>query len=93
MKKRSKIILAIVIGFVMAMIIMSVAIYFGYTTAYDTNVNLWTVKIVGIPIYDLSISGDAYIGSPKGIYMGLFCGICMCLAVVIQVIIDKIRRK
>lgn len=54
MKKKIKILIALIVGFALAMLLMSVAIYFGYTNAYSTDVNTLTVKILGIPIYELT---------------------------------------
>lgn len=59
MKKKIKIIVALVIGFAVAMILMSVVIYFGYINAYSTSVDTLTVKILGIPL--LSAEKTPYI--------------------------------
>ena len=81
MKKKIKILIALIVGFALAMLLMSVAIYFGYTNAYSTDVNTLTVKILGIPIYELTKSGTEYIGKSIGVYMGAVCGICMAISV------------
>ena len=70
MKKKVKILIALIVGFALAMLLMSVAIYFGFTNAYSANVNALTVKILGMPIYELTKSGTEYIGKSIGIYMG-----------------------
>ena len=57
MKMKNRILIAFIIGFVIAMLLMSVKIYFGFTNAYSTNINVLTVKILGIPIYELTKSG------------------------------------
>lgn len=93
MSKKAKIILALVIGFAAAMILMSVFIYFGYSSAYSTDAEQYTVKILGISIYELTRSGDKYIGSPVGPNMGIICGICMAVSFAAEEIIYKIRRK
>ena len=93
MKRKTKIILALIIGFVVAMISMSIAIYFGYASAYKHMQDTVTVKALGIPIYELKKSGADYIGTSKGMYMGLFCGIFMALGVVIEMITEKVRKK
>ena len=88
-----RIIIALAIGFVIAMLLMSVKIYFGFTNAYSTNVNALTVKILGIPIYELTKSGTEYFGKSRGIYMGAVCGICMTLSVIIEEILFKVKQK
>jgi len=93
MKRKTKIILALIIGFVVAMIAMSIAIYFGYASAYKHMQDSVTVKALGIPIYELKKSGTDYVGTSKGIFMGLFCGIFMALGVVIEMIIEKVRKN
>ena len=85
MKRKTKIILALIIGFVFAMVVMTIAIYFGYVSV--------TVKALGIPIYELKKRGTDYIGISKGMFMGLFCGIFMVLAVAIEIIVEKIKKK
>lgn len=57
MKMINRILIALAVGFVIAMLLMSVKIYFGFTNAYSTNINVLTVKILGIPIYELTKSG------------------------------------
>lgn len=93
MKKKTKIILALVIGFGVAMLIMTIAIFIGYTKAYNTGVETSLVKIIGIPIYQLTRSGSEYIGESKGSFMGIVCGICMVLSVTMEEIIVRIRKK
>ena len=93
MKKKIKILIALIVGFVLAMLLMSVAIYFGFTNAYSTNVNALTVKILGIPIYELTKSGTEYIGKSIGTYMGAVCGIFMALSVIAEELISKARHK
>jgi len=73
--------------------LMSVAIYFGYTNAYSTDVNTLTVKILGIPIYELTKSGTEYIGKSIEVYMGAVCGICMAISVIAEELISKARHK
>ncbi len=93
MKKKMKIIAALIIGFVVAMILMSVVIYFSYVNAYSTNIDTLTVKILGMPIYELTKSGTKYIGTTIGIYMGVVCGICMLLSVIIEELISRVKHK
>ncbi len=93
MKKKIKILIALVVGFAFAMLLMGVAIYFGFTNAYSTNVNTLTVKILGIPIYELTKSGTEYFGKSIAIYMGAVCGICMTLSVMIEELVSKASHK
>ena len=93
MKMKNRILIALAVGFVIAMLLMSVKIYFGFTNAYSTNINVLTVKILGIPIYELTKSGSEYFGKSRGIYMGAVCGLCMILSVIIEEIFVKVRQK
>ena len=70
MKMINRILIALAVGFIIAMLLMSVKIYFGFTNAYSTNINVLTVKILGIPIYELTKSGTEYFGKSIGIHMG-----------------------
>lgn len=93
MKKMRKIILALIIGFVAAVIIMAVAIYFGYSKAYSLNSEFFTVRIIGIPIYQLSKIDAEYFGTSNGIFMGAFCGVCMIISMVVEEIISGFRSR
>ena len=93
MKKKNRLLCALGAGFVAAMIIMSVLIYMGYTQAYSGDVDTLTVKMLGLPIYELTKAGTAYTGEAQGIYMGAVCGICMAAAVAIQKIAEGLRSK
>ena len=90
MKMKNRILIALAVGFVIAMLLMSVKIYFGFTNAYSTNINVLTVKILGIPIYELTKSGSEYFGKSIGTHMGAICGICMALSVIIRTLTPKI---
>ena len=80
----------LVIGFVVAIILMSVAIYFGDINVYSTSVDTLPVKIFGIPIYELTKSGTKYIGKTIEIYMGVVCGIF--LSAIAEELISRISR-
>lgn len=93
MKRKAKIILALVIGFIVAMLIMAIAIFFGYTKAYSTNAETLLVRLAGIPIYQLTKNGSEYIGESKSVLMGSVCGFCMALSVAMEEIIGRIRKR
>ena len=93
MKMLNRILIALAVGFVIAMLLMSVKIYFGFTNAYSTNINVLTVKILGIPIYELTKSGSEYFGKSIETHMRTICGICMALSVIIEEIFFKVRQK
>ena len=93
MKMKNRTLIALAVGFVIAMLLMSVKIYFGFTNAYSTNINVLTVKILGISIYELTKSGSEYLGKSIGIHMGAVCGLCMTLSVIIEEIFFKVRQK
>lgn len=93
MNKKIKIIIALVLGFIIAMILMGICIYFGYTKAYSTKVNALTVKIFKIPIYRIIKDESKYVGKSLGINMGIFCGIFMIISIFIEEIISHIKHK
>ena len=93
MKMKNRILIALAVGLIIAMLLMSVKIYFGFTNAYSTNINVLTVKILGIPIHELTKSGSEYFGKSIGTHMGAICGICMALSVIIEEIFFKVRQK
>lgn len=93
MKKRTKILIALIVGLAIAMLLMGISIYFGFINAYSTGVNALTVNMLGIPIYELTKVGTEYVGNPIGIYMGAVCGICMVLSVIAEEFISKARSK
>lgn len=61
MKKKIKLLLTLIVGLAVAMLIMGIFIYFGYRKVYETDVELFTVKILGLPIYQLTKIGGAYV--------------------------------
>lgn len=80
----------LIIGFVIAMILMSAAIYFGYSNAYRLDVEQYTVKLLGISIYELTKTGTEYAGAAIGKHMGLICGIFMTLSFTIDMVVRKL---
>lgn len=94
MKKVVKIAIALAIGFAIGIILIAVAIYYGYADAYSTGVGQLTVKILGMPIYELTKTGTEYAGSPApGIYKGAVCGTCMLASLAVEEIISRVRGK
>ena len=75
MKKILKIAVPILTGLLIATVVMTVIISFGYTEAYASNVDTLTVKMVGIPIYELAKTGAEYTGTALGPNMGIISGI------------------
>jgi len=93
MNKKIKIIIALILGFVIAIIWMGIAIYFAYCQAYSTNIGALTVRVFGIPIYELTRTGTFYVGKAVGKYMGVLCLIFMVIGVFVEEIISKIKSK
>ena len=83
----------LVIEFVVAIILMSVAIYFGDINVYSTSVDTLPVKIFGIPIYERTKAGTKYIGKTIEIYMGVVCGICMFFSAIAEELISRVKHK
>lgn len=90
MNKKIKIIVALISRFVIAMILMGLTIYFAYCQAYSTNIGALTVRVFGIPIYELTRTGTSYIGKS---YMGVLCLIFMLIGLLVEEIISKIKSK
>lgn len=90
MKRAFIIILSLVIGFVIAMILMSIFIYFGYSSAYNTGVEQYTVKLFGISIYKLTRFETEYLGEAIGPNMGIICVICMAVSFVTEELIRRL---
>lgn len=89
---KKKILIELLFGFIFAMLLMSIVIYFAYTEAYSTNIDTLTVKILGIPIYKLTKSGTEYIGKSIGIYMGLVCAIFLALSTIAGNLLSKAKK-
>ena len=87
------IVIAAGIGFAVAMAVMAVAIYFGYTDAYASEVDSMQVKLLGLPIYDLLKTGDSYAGSSVGQNMGIVCLIFIAIAICVERIIVRIKAR
>ena len=92
MKNFLKTLVTILTGILIAMALMSIAIYFGYTEAYATNVEKLTVKMIGIPIFKLMKTGTEYTGTQMGPNMGIICGIFIVLSFCVRGIIKAIKK-
>lgn len=75
---------AVAIGFAGAMIVMAVAIYFGYVAAYAAGGINRSVCLLGLEIYHLTAQGNKYIGTARGLAMGAICGLGIALALLIE---------
>ena len=92
-KNSKTIIIAIIVGFAVAMLAMAVTIYFGYAKAYNSNVNDMNVSLFGIDIYTLVRNGKKYNGSSIGQNMGIICVIFIVGAICVERLITKVKSK
>lgn len=93
MKSGLRIVIALAIGFGVAMLLMAIAIYFGYLKAYAGGGDTYPVKLIGITIYHLTLDNGEYVGTSAGPNMGAFSGICMGIAVILEELIHKARGR
>lgn len=93
MKAVTRIMIFLGIGFVFAMVSMSIAIYFGYSKAYNHEVNCTSVKLLGLKIYQLVKHGNKYNGKSIGTNMGIICMIYMLAVVSIEEVLRKILSR
>ena len=93
MKRFKHLFTAGIIGFVVAMVVMSIAIFFGYTDAYETSVDSMYVKILGVPVFVLKKSGDSYVGRSLGPNMGAICLAFIFISIIIQTIGQRIIKQ
>ncbi len=93
-KKIISLIIAIAVFFGLAMLAMSVMIYFGYTDAYATNAESLNVSLFGLDIYTLTKAGEQYKGASIGQNMGIVCAVFTLAAVLLeQIIVRAAGRK
>lgn len=85
--------LALLLGFALAMAAMAVAIYFGYTDAYRLGTDSHTVSLFGLRIYELTKGKDAYTGAAVGTNMGIFCIVCMLLTTAAEQLLTRWGHK
>lgn len=93
MKQKYRIAITLGIGFAIAMLIMSIAIYFGYSGAYRAGGNTHEVYLLGLNIYYLKLAGSKYVGSTNGPIMGTFCAIIMVVSVAVEESLYRIRNS
>lgn len=93
MKKGMRIFLALVVGFAAAMAVMSAAIYFGYSSAYELETAQYTVRLFGISIYELTRTGAEYAGQAIGPHMGLICGIFMAISLAVMFMVRALKAR
>lgn len=91
MRKRTRMTLALVMGFGLAILSMALTIYFGYVHAYSNGGNIKDVYLFGLKIYRLTMEGDNYTGTSLGVNMGIVCAIYMGIALLLEEIIHKLR--
>lgn len=91
-KKIWKTAFPILTGFLIAMILMAIMIYFGYTEAYALNIEALTVKMMGIPIYELVKAGAEYTGTALGPNMGIICAVFILLSFCVSGVISAIKK-
>lgn len=82
-----------IFGFMAAMILMGISIYFGYCKVYRSGVEQYTVRLLGISIYQLEMAGEEYTGTAIGLYMGIICGICIIISLAVREVLSKLQRK
>ena len=92
-KHSTRILISLGTGFILAMIVISMKIYFGYTYAYKSGVDGYMVKVFGISIYAIIRDGDIYLGTAIGKSIGLLYTIFMVCSTILQECITKIRSK
>ncbi|MEG1166344.1 MAG: LlsX family protein, partial [Oscillospiraceae bacterium] len=66
LKTPLRIAIFLVIGFALAMLFMTIAIYFGYNNAYNNSVDNYSVNLFGMGIYTLTKAGAEYVGTSIG---------------------------
>ena len=93
MKKSIRIAIVLAIGFGIAMVLMAVAIYFGYSSAYAQGGTDHEVYLLGLNIYHLHLDGSSYVGSSNGPAMGGICAIGMAAAFLLEEIVTRVRSR
>lgn len=93
MKKSIRIIIILLVGFVIAIVLMAIAIYFGYSDAYSEGGLEHTVNLLGLDIYQLKLVGNEYIGVSDGPAMGKFSCLVMVVTLILEEILHRIVRR
>lgn len=93
MKTALRVVLAWAIGVGVAMLIMAIAIYFGYSNVYRQGQQTSEVYLFGLNIYHLTLQGNKYVGTAVGEEMGKFCSSISLIAIVIEELFRRLRRK
>lgn len=92
MKPATRRLITLACGFGVAMLLMAVAIYFGYSNAYRYGTDTSEVYLFGFNIYHLVLSGEKYVGTSNGPAMGGVCAIVMAVAFMMEEIIFQLRK-
>ena len=85
-----RILIFLVSGFVIAMICMTIAIFLGYSNAYKSSEDIYSVYLFGLKIYNLTKTGTEYAGTSMGMNMGILCMGFMAATVGIEEIVRKL---
>lgn len=93
MKAPLRILIFLVGGFAVAMLCMTIAISFGYSNAYKSSLDSYSVYLFGLEIYTLTKAGAQYAGASIGINMGILCMAFMAVTVGIEEIVRNLICK
>ncbi len=88
-KNYKKLILSLVIGFIAAILILTIFITIGYNEVYSYNLDNYDVMIMGLKIYDITKINGEYIGKSVDYGMGIVTALCMLVSVVVSFIIKR----
>lgn len=92
-KKWKHLIKALVIGFVVGSVIISIAIALGFSYAHSHDAGSYQVKLLGLVIYELTADKGSYRTVSIQANMGIVCGICMAIAVVVEMLWSHVIVK
>ncbi|MBC1743467.1 LlsX family protein [Listeria welshimeri] len=84
-----RIITSIVLGIIIGFLICFVAISMGYNQMNDATLTDYSVKVFGLPIFDIQRVGSDLVGTPNNSSM-MFIGVIfsMILAIVIEIVVS-----
>ena len=93
MKKNLKRFYALVLGFIIGCLFVSVLIFIGSYHANAISVKSYTVTFLGLPLYDIVLNDKTYAGTAIGSNIGTLCSFFAFVALMIEEVWLRLVRR
>lgn len=93
MKNNLKRLFALILGFIIGSLFVSVLIFIGYYHVYETSAKSFIVTFLGLPLYEIVQSGKTYVGTAIGPNIGIISSLFALLALLVKEAWGRLAKK